>query len=88
MTAPTRLIHGTVLDMSGRPVGQARVYVVDAPAAMPDIALLSDPQGGFTLSAPQPGAYEIGASSDIHGSASARVAVGERGAQLVIKLPR
>jgi hypothetical protein len=86
MTTTTRLIHGSVLDVSGRPVALARVYFVKAPVAMPDVAALSDAQGRFTLSVPQAGDYEIGASSDT-GSASATVVVGERGGQLQIKLP-
>ena len=87
MTAPARPIHGTVLDAAGRPVARARVYFVKAPVSVPDVAALSDDQGRFTLSAPEAGAYEIGASSDTQGSASAPIAVGERGGQLQIQLP-
>ena len=88
MASTARLIHLTVLDAAGRPVAGARVYVVSAPVAMPDVAALSDPQGRFTLGAPKAGRYEIGASSDSHGSAQATLDVGDQGATLQLRLPR
>ena len=88
MASAARLIQVTVLDAAGRPVAGARVYVVSAPVAMPDVAALSDAQGRFTLGAPKPGRYEIGATSDMHGSARATVDVGDRGATLRLRLPR
>lgn len=85
---PARLIQGTVLDAGGRPVPQARVYIVRAPTAVPDVAALSDDRGSFTLSVPQAGDYEVGAASDEQGSATAAVTVGQRAVPLQIRLPR
>ncbi len=82
-----RLIHVTVLDALGRPVHEARVGVVKAPVALPDVAALSDPAGRVTLSVPAPGAYDISASADGHGSAGASVVVDDRAVQLTIRLP-
>jgi Carboxypeptidase regulatory-like domain len=69
MAAAPHTIAGLVLNAQGQPVAGARVFIVSAPGAVPDMALLSDEQGRFTLPAPLAGHYEIGASSDAGGSA-------------------
>ena len=81
-----RTISGTVVDAGGRPVAQARVYAVKAPGPMPDIAALTDRQGRFTITAPLPGGYEIGCTSDAHGSATAAVRVDDGPAHVEIRL--
>ena len=81
-----RTISGTVVDAAGRPVAQARVYAVKASGAMPDIAALTDRQGRFTITAPLPGGYEIGCTSDAHGSATAAVQVDGEAAHVEIRL--
>jgi len=53
------VISGVVSDASGRPVPQARVYFIDGPASLPDIAALTDSTGTFSLSAPVAGTYSI-----------------------------
>ncbi len=83
---PVRTISGTVVDAAGRPVAQARVYSVTAPGPMPDIAALTDREGRFTLAAPLPGRYEIGCTSDAHGSATVAAAVGDEAVQMEIRL--
>jgi hypothetical protein len=65
-----------VVDAAGRPVAQARVYVVRAPVAVADVAALTGPDGRFTLSAAHPGSYQIACSTDRLGSASTTVEVG------------
>jgi hypothetical protein len=57
-------IHGQVVDPAGNPVSEAAVYVAAAPVAMPDIALLTDEQGNFTLGAPAAVQYAIGARAE------------------------
>ena len=81
-----RTISGTVVDAAGRPVAQARVYVVKAPGPTPDVAALTDAGGCFTIAAPLPGAYEIGCASDAHGSATAAVRVEGDAVQVRIRL--
>jgi len=77
------LIQGQVLDPQGRPVAGAAVYVASAPAAMPDIAQLTDADGRFTVAAPVAGRYTLGARSDEFGQARAEVEVGGGGAVVV-----
>jgi len=68
-----------VLDPGGGPVAGAAIYVVSAPGSMPDIAQLTDGDGQFTLAAPLPGRYTLGARSDAFGQAQAEVEVGGKG---------
>ena len=56
-------LTGRVIDAAGRPVAGAAVFVVAAPAAMPDIARLTDADGGFDVEAPVPGTYTIAAAA-------------------------
>ena len=88
MSQTARRIAGTVTDAAGRPLAQARVYFKATPAAMPDVAALTGADGRFELVAPQPGVYEIGASSDAEGTGSSRVTVGWQNASVQIKLGR
>lgn len=81
-----RLIAGTVLSAAGQPVAQARVFVLASPGSLPDVALLTDADGRFTLSAPRPGSYEIGASTDGLGSGRTVVMVGPGDARVQIRL--
>ena len=62
-----------MVDSSGRPIAGARVYFASAPVAVPDIAALTDPDGGFVMSAPQAGEYTVGASAEGFAPASTRV---------------
>jgi protocatechuate 3,4-dioxygenase beta subunit len=55
------LIRGRVADEGGRPVAGAAIYVSASPGPMPDIAQLTGDDGVFTLAAPAPGRYVIGA---------------------------
>lgn len=69
------LIRGQAFDPEGAPVVGAAVYVVSAPAAMPDIAQLTDGDGRFALAAPLPGRYTLGVRSDDFGQAQSQVEV-------------
>ena len=69
----TSIISGHVRTRAGQPVAQARVYFRQGPGALPDIAVLTDARGAFSLAAPQPGSYQLGCAAD--GFATASVAV-------------
>jgi hypothetical protein len=69
------VISGIVRSGTGQPVAGARVFIVSSPVPVPDVALLTDSNGRFSLTAPAPGAYVIGCSSDKFGTASVTVNV-------------
>lgn len=58
------MIGGVVRDGEGRPVAGARVYVVDAPAAVPDIAALTDDGGRFAIGTGPAGRYVVEAAAE------------------------
>lgn len=68
-------IRGHVVDPQGQPVAEASVYIVSAPASMPDIAQLTDDHGQFIISAPVRGRYTVGVRSDSWGLAQTDVEV-------------
>lgn len=76
------IIQGQVFDPQGSPLAEVAVYVISAPVQMPDIAQLTSAEGEFTLAAPVPGSYRIGARSDQWGATQAVVDV--RGADPVM----
>jgi hypothetical protein len=59
MSNMAALIRGVVRSIEGSPIVQARAYFVGAPAAVPDIAALTNERGEFTLSAPAAGTYRV-----------------------------
>jgi len=69
------LIAGLVEDPEGRPIGRARVYFIEGPVALPDIAALTDDSGRFTLAAPVPGTYQVEVASEGFTSTTATVDV-------------
>ncbi|MCC6456063.1 MAG: carboxypeptidase regulatory-like domain-containing protein [Caldilineaceae bacterium] len=69
------IIHGQVVDPQDLPLAQVAIYVISAPVSMPDIAQLTGELGEFTLSAPAPGSYTIGARSEKWGTTQAEVEV-------------
>lgn len=73
MTRNQSVIYGMVCDPKGQPVVEARVYFIDGPVPLPDIAVLTDSSGKFSLSAPAAGTYHIGCTAD--GFASTTVTV-------------
>jgi Carboxypeptidase regulatory-like domain len=54
------VIAGVVVDAEGKPVEEARVYFVEGPVPLADIAALTDSSGRFALSAPVSGTYQLG----------------------------
>jgi hypothetical protein len=90
MSNKSPVIAGMVGDAKGNPIKGARVYFVEGPVPLPDIAALTDDSGHFALSAPVSGTYQLGVASE--GSAglvqeTTTVEVGEdRGTDLEVRL--
>lgn len=57
-------MHGFVHREDGDAVAEARVFFSASPVEVPDVALLTDGQGRFTLYAPAPGRYEVACQAD------------------------
>lgn len=64
MSENPTVIAGVVVDAEGNPVEEARVYFVEGPVPLPDIAALTDSSGRFALSAPISGTYRLGVAFD------------------------
>ena len=79
-------VAGTGVDSAGQPVGGATVMWVQGPVALPDVALLTQPDGRFVLGAPVVGHYTLGCRHDRHGQATAAVVVEPQGARVTIRL--
>lgn len=79
------VIVGKVRTADGRPVAMARIYFTSGPVALPDITMLTDATGHFSLSAPVAGAYQIGCTADGFAPATASIDV-KQGQQVQIEL--
>jgi len=73
------VIRGTVRDVDGRPLANARVMVSAAPAPVPDIAALTDAEGAFGLEAQGTGSYELAIVADGYGRVEVAVDVDDLG---------
>lgn len=71
----------------GRAVADARVYIVEGPGSFSDIAALTEPNGRFSLTAPQEGSYKVTCAAEGFAPVSISVEVPARSA-LVIDLER
>lgn len=58
------LVSGRVQDPRGRPLEGARVYLVSGPTTFSDIAMLTDPDGGFKLAVNAVGGYTLECAAD------------------------
>ena len=82
------LIRGRVVDDAGRPAAGAAVYVSASPRPMPDVAQLTGEDGGFTLAAPAPGRYVIGARAGTAiGETAVEVGATDVDLRIVVKTP-
>lgn len=81
-------LSGRVVDAHGQPVPQARIGITDSPVAMPDLALLTGPDGGFVLGVPVAGRYGLNVVADCCGSARISVRVPDDPQPLIVRLPR
>lgn len=57
------MIRG-IVRCGSTPVLFARIVVVTGPGPMPEIAILSGPDGGFTVDTPYPGRYLLAVHAD------------------------
>jgi hypothetical protein len=64
MGATPGVIAGTVHDARGIPIADARVYFIEGPEPLPEIAALTDAKGTFSLTAPQEGRYTVQGRAD------------------------
>ena len=79
------LIRGHVADEGGGAVAGAAIYVSASPRPMPDIAQLTGDDGTFTLAAPAPGRYVIGARAGDHtGETAVEVGTADVDVRIVI----
>ena len=56
-------ISGRVVDARGKGVAAARVMVTAGPGPIPDMAMLTDADGGFVIGASRSGSYTIAATT-------------------------
>ena len=77
------MLRGTVVDTADRPVASASVYFVSAPVPVRDVAVLTDDDGTFTLTAPTAGEYRIGANAEHFAPAETAVTVADVAEQTV-----
>jgi hypothetical protein len=73
------LLRLTALDEAGRPLPWVRVYFVEAPVPVPEIAALTDAGGTVTLEAPAPGLYRVGLAAEGYEAETVAVVIGEAG---------
>ena len=85
---PGTVIRGTVRSRSGEPIVEARVYFTEAPAAMPDVAALTNDNGDFSLHAPVAGTYRIECTAEgsRQGSETVEATADQPEVRLVIEL--
>ena len=81
-------IRGTVTGPDGAKIAEASVYFLEGPVPLPDIAQLTDGEGGFQLTAPVPGTYRIGVRAPGFEPAEVTVEVrGEPEVRVEVRLP-
>ncbi len=88
MTGNATPIHGSVVDAKGKPVAGGRISWAKGPVALPDVMLLSDARGGFTLAAPTPGDYRLRCDTDDHGSVEKALKAAGKALTVKLQLPR
>lgn len=86
MTTGALQVVGTVLDSAGHPAGGATVMWVQGPVALPDVALLTQADGSFVMSAPVAGRYTLVCRRDPGGLARVDVDVGPHGSHVTVEL--
>lgn len=83
----TRLL-GTVTGPNGEKIAEASVYFMEGPVPLPDIAQLTNDEGGFRMAAPVPGTYRIGCRAGDFEPVEVTVEVREEPEQTVeVKIP-
>jgi carboxypeptidase family protein len=85
VSSPRPVIIGVVRS-GGGPVPLARVFLESAPGPIPDVALLTDAEGRFTIGTVGPGSYRLTVHSDDHHPATVTVEIGTQDATVEILL--
>ena len=81
-----RPVRGRVIDAGGAPVAGARVTIVESPAPMPEMAMVTDEEGRFSLFLPA-GRFLLHADGDEGASGTAVVEAGEKaGRDMLIRV--
>ncbi len=75
MASSPSTITVRVRDQSGRAVAGARIFFLNGPQPLPEIAALTNQQGECVLTLPKPGDYRIACATD-SGQAEASVTAG------------
>jgi hypothetical protein len=81
-----RQVEGRVVDPAGAPVAGARVTIVESPAPMPEMAILTGADGRFALNLP-PGQFTLRADGD-EGDWGMATFDSEAGVEIVLKVAR
>ena len=88
MPDATMLITGVVQEKDGGAIAGASVYFLSGPVPLPDIAGLTGEDGSFTLSAPAPGMYRIGARAAGYSPGEVEIRVSNQLTSVVIELEK
>jgi len=90
MSNKPSIISGLVLNPKEQPVADARVYFVDGPVLLPDVAILTNSNGRFSLTAPAAGTYQIGCTVEgfTPTTVTVNVTSGQQDTQVQIRLRR
>ena len=86
--AASTVVQGRAIDAKGRPVAGARVGWASGPVDLPDVMLLTDAKGRFTIAAPVPGDYTLRCDTDRAGSASLALQAAGKPLTVTLQLPR
>jgi hypothetical protein len=73
------IVVGVVRGPAGEHVQQARVFIARGPVPVPDVAVLTDAEGQFTLSLPTRGIYEVSSAAEGYAPTSATLEAANEG---------
>ena len=75
-----------MVDAHGRPIENARVFIAEAPAPVPDIAAVTGADGRFELEAEASGTYVVGCATEAGETSSERVTAGENDVEITLRV--
>lgn len=85
----TYIISGVISDSDGKPLADAQIYFTESPMPLPDIAMLTDSDGKYSLSVPSAGKYGIGYNAAGFASKKVTVTIGsEQNTTLDVQLKK
>jgi hypothetical protein len=80
---PVTTVSGVVTDDAGRPLAEVAVAFAGAPVPVPEIAVLTGPDGRFVLAAPAAGTYTVAVNAPGHAGQTVELQVEPGGAHEV-----